>query len=148
MIGPPNRSSENALGVIVVGRDGEGVVVAPGIGVQLVVLKQAVGGAVEAVGSGLQNGDDGAAVGVSVGGRCVGRNHADFVDSIRRRVVSDEVVLRLVQVRAFERVVVGLGAIAIDRSGAIVIGLALDRVVAGHSLGIGVDGSRLIKRQG
>src|ERR1700733_437374 len=97
------------------------------------------------VGPRLQDGDNRAAVGVSIGGVGVGRDYAHLGNRIRRGIVSDEVVLRLVIVGAFDCVVVGLGAIAIDRHLSVVVGIALDRIVPRHALRIGIDGAGLEK---
>lgn len=59
-----------------------------------------------AVGPGFQDRDNRAAVGVSVGRWRIGRDDANFANCVGRGIVGDEVVLRFVQVGAFQRVVV------------------------------------------
>src|SRR5580658_6817671 len=101
----------------------------------------------EAVGPRFQNGDNLAAIGVSVGGIGVRRNYAHFPNRIGRGVIGDQVILRLVVFGAFDGVVVFLLAIAIDRCYTAIVGIALDGVVSRHAGGIGIDGAGLEKRE-
>src|ERR1700722_9861707 len=87
----------------------------PLVGVEILVLQQIVGGAVKAVGPRLEDRDNLAAIGVSIGRVTVGRDHLQFVDCVRCRVVSDQVVLRFVILRAFEQEVISLLPVSVDR---------------------------------
>ena len=100
-----------------------------------------------AVGPRFQDRDNRAAVGVSVGRWRIGRDDANFANCVGRGIVGDEVVLRFVQVGAFQRVVVCLGAIPVDGGDAVIEGVALDRIIPSQARRIGVDGSGLIQRQ-
>ncbi len=143
--GPADRSAKDALRIDVLGNDRILVIVAPRIGVEIMVLQQTVGGAMDVVGTGLQNCDNGAAIRVSVSCGRVGRDYAYFGNGIRRGIISNQIVLRLVQVGAFQRVVIGLSAIAVDLRNVVVVGIALDGVVSRHARRVRVDGSRLEK---
>src|ERR1035437_5280368 len=123
------------------------MVITPGIGIEFMVLQQAVGGAVDLIRTGFQERDNSAAVGVPIRRRSVSRNYSYLGNGIGRGIISNQVVLRLVQVSAFQRVVIGLGAIAVDRRNVIVVGIALDRIVSRHAGRVRVDGSGLKERE-
>ena len=91
------------------------------------------------VGTGLQNGYDRAAIGISVGRVRIAGDDANFTDGVGSRVIADQVVLRLIVVGAFDRVVVRLFAIPVDGRDTAVVRIALDGVVSAHPGGIGID---------
>ena len=140
-------SAKDLLRIGVLGGDRDCVVVVPGVGVEILVSQQVVKGAVEVIGPGLQDGDDSAAIGVSVCGVGVGRNDAHLGNGIGRRIIADQVVLRLVVFGAFYRVVVLLSAITVDRYLAVVEGIAFDGIVSSHSGRVGIDCAGLEKRE-
>ncbi len=97
------------------------------------------------VGSGLQNGYHRSAVGVSVCGVRVSGDDAQFGDGIGRRIVSNEVILRLIIIRAFDRVIVCLFAVAVDRHYSVVVSVALNGIVSAQPGRVGIDCAGLIE---
>ncbi len=140
-------SAKDLLRIGVLGGDRDRVVVVPRVAVETLVSQQVVKGAVEVVGPGLQDGDDSAAVGVSVCGIGICRDYAHLGNGIGRWIIADKVVLRLVVFGAFYRVVVLLSAIAVDRYLAVVEGIAFDGIVSSHSGRVGIDCAGLEKRE-
>ena len=153
--GTTQSSAKNVLGVF---RDGTGggcwiarvatdEPVPPGIGIEILVLQQIVGGSMKAICARFQNGDDLTAVGISIGRVGIGGDYAQLGDGVGRGIVADKIVLRFIVFRAFEHVVVRLLAVAIDRCYPAVVGASLNGIVSGHTGGIGVDGAGLEKRE-
>jgi len=141
-------SAKDGLSIGIDRDNGVGELVGPRVSVEVLVLEEGVGRAVELVGSGLQDRDDGTSVGVAELCGSIGGDNADLGNGIGRWVIGDEVVLRFVEIGTVEGVVVGLVAVAIDGSDAVVEGAPLDGVVAGHSLGVGGDGAGLEEGHG
>src|ERR1017187_2997389 len=99
--GAAKSSPKNALRIVGLWGNRDIVVIAPAVGVQFVILQQAVGGSVVTIGSRFQDRDHGAAVGVSVRGRSVGGDYAYFGDRIGGGIIRDQVILRFIQIGAF-----------------------------------------------
>jgi hypothetical protein len=120
------------------------ILVLPGVGVEAIVLQVAVSRSVEFAGTAAEDGDDAGAVDVAELGGRVRRNYLDFIERSGGGAVANFVVEGLVDVEAFECVVIRLGAVAVYVDRVTVIGVALDDVGGGVAVGAdragGVEG--------
>ena len=132
--------------------DGVLMVVPPRVGVEAIVLHVAIGRTVEQVGAALEHEHHAGAVRVAKVGRRIGGDHLDLFEGLGRGGEGHPIVLGFVHVDAVQRVVVGLGAVAIDvgriagSAKATVWSVAAD--VRHRSGSAGVDRARHIQRNG
>jgi len=109
--------------------------VRPGIRVQPVIFKIPIGFSVKLIRSGFQQNDCRGPIGVSIRNRTVGSDYAHLRNGFWSGVVTDQIILGLVNLCAFQIVGVRLKPVAIRGNNAALIGIAEGSVGTRHACG-------------